>query len=96
MSMAPKTSNLSNLEIPAKTNFMGIMNVNNATDRCKCFVHWMNTSYLHGTLAAQPTVYIVVLEQFQRTATRVEIGLENGTSKTTISCIRYQECVHCF
>ena len=85
--MAPKIKSeaSSSLTIPETTNYLTIPSENEANTRYKCFVCFLNSSYLNGALFKNPTLYIDILEAFWRTATCNVIALEDGSSKTEIN-----------
>ena len=86
--MAPKTqtSAFSSLVIPETINYLTIPSKTEANPRYKCFVRFLNTSYLAGALFLNPTLYVDVLEAFWRLATCSTFALDDGSTKIEINC----------
>ncbi|KAK1364422.1 hypothetical protein POM88_039983 [Heracleum sosnowskyi] len=87
--MAPKsrTAASSNpLTIPKETNLLTIPSETEAYPRYKCFVRFLNTSYLRQALTMNPPLYVDILEAFWRTATCTVMAREDGTSFQEIHC----------
>ena len=69
------------------TNFIAISSdVEAPNPNYKCFVRWISESFIKGTLYANPTLYLDVLEEFWRSATYEETALEDGTHGYLIHC----------
>ncbi|KAK1404414.1 hypothetical protein POM88_004019 [Heracleum sosnowskyi] len=87
--MAPKSQTASSsipLTIPKETNLLTIPSEAEANPRYKCFVRFLNTSYLRQALTLNPTLYVDVLEGFWRTALVSTMAREDGTSFQEVSC----------
>ncbi|KAK1365721.1 hypothetical protein POM88_041282 [Heracleum sosnowskyi] len=87
--MAPKSQIVSSsipLTIPKETNLLTIPSEAEANPRYKCFVRFLNTSYLRQALTLNPTLYVDVLEGFWRTALVSTMAREDGTSFQEVSC----------
>ncbi|KAK1379297.1 hypothetical protein POM88_026041 [Heracleum sosnowskyi] len=87
--MAPKSQTVSSsipLTIPKETNLLTIPSEAEANPRYKCFVRFLNTSYLRQALTLNPTLYVDVLEGFWRTALVSTMAREDGTSFQEVSC----------
>ncbi|KAK1374023.1 hypothetical protein POM88_030216 [Heracleum sosnowskyi] len=87
--MAPKSQTASSsnpLTIPKETNLPTIPSEAEANPRYKCFVRFLNTSYLHQALTMNPTLYVDVLEGFWRIAMVSTMAKEDGTSFQEITC----------
>ena len=86
--MAPKTQTAAStsLVIPETTNYLTIPSETEANPRYKCFVRFLNTSYLNGALFLNPTLYVDVLEAFWRSATCSTFALDDGSTKIEINC----------
>ncbi|KAK1399488.1 hypothetical protein POM88_009351 [Heracleum sosnowskyi] len=87
--MAPKSQTVSSsipLTIPKETNLLTIPSEAEAKPRYKCFVRFLNTSYLSQALTLNPTLYVDVLEGFWRTALVSTMAREDGTSFQEVAC----------
>ncbi|KAK1394471.1 hypothetical protein POM88_013527 [Heracleum sosnowskyi] len=87
--MAPKSQTVSSsipLTIPKETNLLTIPSEAEAKPRYKCFVRFLNDSYLSQALTLNPTLYVDVLEGFWRTALVSTMAREDGTSFQEIAC----------
>ncbi|KAK1360059.1 hypothetical protein POM88_044533 [Heracleum sosnowskyi] len=87
--MAPKSQTVSTpipLTIPKETNLLTIPSEAEAKPRYKCFVRFLNDSYLSQALTLNPTLYVDVLEGFWRTALVSTMAREDGTSFQEIAC----------
>ncbi|KAK1366134.1 hypothetical protein POM88_041695 [Heracleum sosnowskyi] len=87
--MAPKsqTSSSSNpLTIPKETNLLTIPSEAEAKPRYKCFIRFLNTSYLRQALTLNPTLHVDVLEGFWRTTLVSTMAREDGTSFQEVTC----------
>ena len=86
--MAPKsqTSASNSLVIPETTNYLTIPSETEANPRYKCFVRFLNTSYLHGASFLNPTLYVDVLEAFWKSTTCSIFALDDGSTKVEINC----------
>ncbi|KAK1388666.1 hypothetical protein POM88_016844 [Heracleum sosnowskyi] len=87
--MAPKSQTASSsnpLTIPKETNFLTIPSETEANARYKCFVRFLNTSYLRQTLTMNPPMYVDILEAFWRTTNCSLLAREDGTSFYEVTC----------
>ncbi|KAK1389794.1 hypothetical protein POM88_017972 [Heracleum sosnowskyi] len=87
--MAPKSQTAASsnpLVIPKETNFLTMPSDTEANPRYKCFVCFLNTSYLRQALIMNPPMYVDLLEAFWRTATCTVMAKEDETSFLEIHC----------
>ena len=82
--MAPKSAPKA-LVLPENTNV--IANDSEANTRYKCFIRFVDESYLKETLFVRPTLYLGVLEEFWNSAIVEEVALEICETKQVINCI---------
>ncbi|KAK1389973.1 hypothetical protein POM88_018151 [Heracleum sosnowskyi] len=87
--MAPKSQTVSSsnpLTISKETNLLTIPSETEANPRYKCFVRFLNTSYLRQSLTQNPTLYVDVFEGFWRTSMVSTLAKEDGTSFQEVNC----------
>lgn len=70
------------------TNFVAISSdVEAPNANYKCFVKWLNESYIKTALTSNLVLYLDMLEQFWDSATVEVNSLEDGTVTYTIFCM---------